>query len=198
MKKQSLTYLVLTFLLVNTSDLFSQELFLEGGIGVGNVTGGNHSLGKGEVFISAFKSFKSGTWGLDIAGGGNIIPGSNSIEEGTREILSPNDTRFASFNVLYRLNFLEYFFLEPRVGFTSLNYFVHTDDRRKISRSSLSSGLGVGGSFEDITASLRVQYLGKTPEYQGTVGSGIRESRESHVTVFLVRVAYRLDLSNLF
>ncbi len=175
-----------------------QNLFLEGGIGFGNIAGEEHRQGKGEVFLTVFRKFESGQFGLDITSGGNIIPGTNTIQEPGREFLSANDTRFTVISLLYRKNFLKYFFFEPRLGYANLNAFVHTDDRRKIARPNVSTGIGLGGSIDDFTMTFRFQYLGRTAEYQSTIGTSQLISRPGNVSVFLIRLGYLLDLDSVF
>ena len=77
--------------------LTAQELYLEGGAGFGNILGESHRQGKGELFIGVYKPFGFGTLGFDLAGGGNLIPTSNEIDELDRDIIAANDTRRSVF-----------------------------------------------------------------------------------------------------
>ena len=143
----------------------AQDYMSEIGLGIGNVVGSEHTLGKAEIFANVFKPLKTGQLGLDFTAGGNFIPGDRSTMEGNTETLSPNDIRYHSATVVYRYPIKKRFFIEPRLGYSSLSYFVHTDEDRKISEPNFSYGLSMGATVLDkFSVSIRYQYLGMTPE----------------------------------
>ena len=57
----------------------AQNISMEIGAAIGNVTNQKHSLGKGEVHFSILKSYSFGQLGLDFSTGSNFIPGNKSI-----------------------------------------------------------------------------------------------------------------------
>ena len=178
--------------------LTAQELYLEGGAGFGNIPGESHRQGKGELFIGVYKPFGFGTLGFDLAGGGNLIPTSNEIDELDRDIIAANDTRFTTVSLLYRRSLFKHLFIEPRMGFSTLSAYVHADEQSRISSSNVTAGLGIGGRVEYFTLSLRYQYLGKTADFRGIRDDRLVIAPSEHISVILIRVGYRFDLSHLF
>jgi hypothetical protein len=176
----------------------AQDTYVELGLGVGNVVGEEHGLGKGELHVSLFKPFSFGDVGLDLAVGGNLIPGERGLSTINSETLSPNDTRFGTIMLAYRLPVKEFLFIEPRLGYASLNAFVHTDNERKISQPNLSTGIGIGGTVHGLNISLRYQYLGKTAAYQGSRGPTLVISNPENVSLILLRFSCRVNVKDLF
>ncbi|MEO1260509.1 MAG: hypothetical protein AAFZ15_17060 [Bacteroidota bacterium] len=176
----------------------AQDFFMEAGIGIGNITGKEHKLGKSEIHLNIFRSFKFGQLGLDFSTGGNFIPGESTTTEPGVEVLSAADSKFSSVVLLYRLPIKNHFFIEPRLGYASLSAFVHTDDKTKINESNLSAGIGFGGTIKKLTLSLRYQYLGKTAEYEGSKDSIVVKSFSEQVSLVLLRISYCFDLNSIF
>lgn len=177
----------------------TQNLSTEIGIGLGNVIAQEHSLGKAEIYINLIKSFKFGQIGLDFSSGGNFIPGSRSMEDGNIETLSPNDARFGSISILYRKSIKNYFFIEPRLGYSSLSHYVHTDNKTRISQQNFTYGIGIGTNlFKNFSFSLRYQHFGKTPAFEDTKDMRIVKLNAEPLNLILFRMAYRFSWDNLF
>ena len=190
--------LLMLCLVMQVLTIQAQHLQLETGVGIGNVTGGKHSLGKGELHLTFLKCYDFGQLGMDFATGGNFIPGERSIMEGNTETLSPNDSKFSSISILYRMPVERQFFVEPRIGYSSLFYFVHTNDRRKIKQPNFTAGLGIGAYAKRFTFSFRYQYYGKTEEYQGTRDGTTVISNAESFDLLLLRISYRFGLDRIF
>jgi len=171
---------------------------MEVGVGLGNIVGEEHSLGKSEVHFNVLKSYNFGQLGLDFSTGGNFIPGTRDMMEGNTEVLSAADSKFGSVSMVYRLPIKKYFFIEPRAGYASLHSFVHTDDKTKISQSNFTAGIGVGGTINKLSLSLRYQYFGLTADYEGVKNGIILKSNAEPVAVVLLRVSYRFSLDKFF
>lgn len=196
--KKITSLIVLFIVLMPLQQINSQSIFSEVGLGIGNIAGEKHTLGKGEVFLTVLKPFKFGEIGLDFTTGGNIIPGTRSIIEENIKTLSPNDTRFNAISLLYRIPIKDYIFIEPRLGYSSLSYFVHTDTDRRINKANFAYGLGIGATvIEKLTVSIRYQYAGDTPEYQGIKNNTTVISNASSVNMILLRMAFRFNLSKV-
>ncbi len=196
MNKLNLLIFLLTFFF-STQYGKTQHLFAEVGAGVGNVVEEEHTLGKGELYFNLLTSFKFGQIGLDFATGGNLIPGERTSQEGDIEILSPNDARFGTISLLYRLPIGKHLFIEPRSGYSVLSYFVHTDNDTKIKQQNLSYGLGVGAVLQDrLSVSLRYERLGLTPAYEGTKDRTTVISNAEPVNLLLFRMGYRFSWSD--
>jgi len=193
--KESNKVIPIIILLMFSLSSMAQESYLEGGFGIGNVLGSTHRSGKAELHIGVFKGFPFGELGLDLSGGGNFIPGTNSIEEPGVEILSPNDVKFASVMLLYRFPLIKNIFIEPRLGYTALNVFVHTTDITKLRQDNISAGIGIGVSLDKIALSLRYQYNGETSDYEGLRDAGTVKSFSEPVSMILLRMSYHLELN---
>lgn len=177
----------------------SQNLFMEIGGGIGNVVAEKHTLGKAEIYFNLLKSLKLGQVGLDFSAGGNFIPGERSIQEGTTEILSPNDARFSSISFLYRLPVKNYFFTEARLGYSSLSYFVHTDNETRISQQNFTYGIGIGVKLvSNFSFSLRYQHFGVTPEFEDVKDMGTVSLNSEPLRLILLRMSYQFSLDKLF
>ncbi|SNR45447.1 hypothetical protein [Dokdonia pacifica] len=177
---------------------FAQNIEMEVGVGIGNVVGEVHEKGKGELFLSVFKSYKFGELGLDLSTGGNFIPGNLSTMEENIEIVSPNDSKFWSISALYRCKIKKHFFIEPRLGFASLYSFVHTDNTRRINQSNFTAGFGIGARIERFVVSLRYQYYGETADFEGVRNTETIISNSEPFDAILLRVSFRFGLGNLF
>ena len=118
------------------------------------------------------------------------------MDENTQtEILSPNDTKFGSISLLYRLPIREGVFVESRAGYASLSYFVHTDTEDKVKRPNFTYGIGLGATvYNNCTISLRYQHLGSTAVYEGMRESTTIKLSAEPVDVVLLRIAYRFKL----
>ena len=199
MPKNKPKYLLLLFLLLLKIELINaQDTFMEVGVGIGNVIGNKNVRGKGEVHFNIIKPYKFGELGVDFSFGGNFIPGITSIENENIETLSSNDFKFITLMVFYRLPIKKHLFIESRFGYSSLFSFVHTDDKNKISQSNFTAGIGVGLHVNNFTLSLRYQYLGVTPDYEGTRNMTIIKSNSVSLGLLLFRISYRFNLQNLF
>ncbi|MBX2872499.1 MAG: hypothetical protein KTR30_10380 [Saprospiraceae bacterium] len=189
-------FILLAALLACTFPFYAaaQKNAVEIGVGIGNLVEGEHRLGKAEVHFSLFRAFQFGELGLDFASGGNFIPGESGITEDNSDILSSKDSRFSSIALLYRIPFQKHLFVEPRLGYSSLSAFIHTDDRRKLRQPNFSAGLGLGASLGNLSLSLRYQYLGKTADFTGFRGSTEVISVSEPVSLLLFRTSYRFNL----
>ena len=179
-------------------DTNSQSVQMEVGAGIGNVVGEDHDLGKGELFLSALKSYNFGELGLDLSMGGNFIPGERSTMEENIETLSPNDSKFWSITALYRYKVKKHFFIEPRLGFASLYSFVHTDNTTRINQSNFTAGFGIGARIERFVVSLRYQYYGKTADFEGIRNTQTVISNLESFDAILLRFSFRFGFGNLF
>jgi hypothetical protein len=188
--------LIVIFLTAFSQICCSQDLFIEGGIGIGNIVGSQHRLGKSEIHFNIIKSFNFGKLGLDFSFGGNFIPLSDTDDELGISMISSNDSRFNSIALLYRLPIKKHFFIEPRVGYASLNAFVHTDDKTQIKESNLTAGIGLGGKLAKFTLSIRYQYFGKTQDYEGFISASnlVVRSTAEPVSMVLLRASYRFKI----
>jgi hypothetical protein len=177
----------------------AQDVFTEAGVGLGNIIGEEHPKGKAEIYINVLKSYNFGEIGLDISTGGNFIPGNSSGIEDNIETLSPNDAKFTSISAFYRLPLIKDIFVEPRFGYSSLFYYIHADNERKINKSNITYGLGIGTTlFENLSLSLRYQNFGNTPNYEGTKETTTIISRSESLNLVLLRVAYRFNWNSIF
>lgn len=197
-KMKSKYVLLLAFLLFKTQSIVAQHTFMEIGVGIGNVVENKNARGKGELHFNIIKPYKFGQLGLDVSTGGNFIPGTTNTVDENMEILSSNDFKFSAITVLYRLPVKQYFFVESRLGYSSLFTFVHTDDKTKISQPNFTVGIGIGAHLNNFTLSLRYQHLGVTPNYIGTKNTIIVKSNPESLDLLLLRVSYRFNLKKLF
>lgn len=172
----------------------AQKNAVELGIGIGNVAQRDHRLGKAEVHFSLFRTFEFGKLGVDFASGGNFIPGESGISEDNIDIISSKDARFSSISLLYRMPFQKHIFVEPRLGYSSLSAFVHTDNQRKLRQPNFTAGLGLGLSLGDLSLSFRYQYLGETADFAGFRGSTAVISNSEPVSLLLLRMSYSFKL----
>jgi hypothetical protein len=177
----------------------AQSSYTEIGLGFGNVVGEEHRNGKAEIHINFLKPFKFGEIGLEISTGGNLIPGSDRGIENNIENLSSNDAKFNSITAFYRFPIIKKIYLETRLGYSSLFYWIHADNERKISKSNISYGLGVGATlFNNLSLSLRYQNLGNTPDYEGNKDLTTIISKSKPLKLVLLRVAYRFNWDSIF
>jgi hypothetical protein len=198
MLKSNLTSLVI-ILLCSIHYCNSQDLFTEVGLGFGNVVGEKHRKGKVEIYINILKSYKFGEIGLDLSTGGNFVPGTSSGIENYIETLSSNDAKFNSITAFYRLPIFKKIYFEPRLGYSTLFYWIHADNVRKINKSNITYGLGVGATlFDNISLSLRYQHLGNTPNYEGNKDSTTIISKSKSLKLLFLRVAYRFNWDTIF
>lgn len=203
MLKSNLTPLIIIlFCSIHYSN--AQDLFTEVGLGIGNVVGEEHREGKAEIYINVLKSYKFGEIGLDFSTGGNFIsgnfkPGGNSDIENNIETLSSKDAKFNSITVFYRLPIFKKIYFEPRLGYSTLYNWVHTDNERKINKSNISYGLGVVTTlFDNLSLSLRYQHLGNTADYEGNRDLTTIISKSEPLKLVLLRVAYRFNWDTIF
>lgn len=198
MLKPNLTPLII-MLLCTIQYCSSQDLFTEVGLGLGTVAGKEHPKGRAEIYINILKSYKFGEIGLEFATGGNFVPGTSISTKNNIETLSSNDAKFNSIAAFYRLPILKKIYFEPRLGYSKLFYWVHADNERKINKSNVSYGLGVGGTFsENSSLSLSYQNLGNTPGYEGSKNFTTIISRSKSLKLVLLRVAYRFNWATRF
>tara|TARA_R110002049_G_scaffold293198_1_gene478070 strand:- start:152 stop:751 length:600 start_codon:yes stop_codon:yes gene_type:complete len=190
-------FLILVLFLLKIELINAQDTFMEIGAGIANVIGNKNARGKGELHFNIIRSYQFGQLGLDFSTGGNFIPGITNTEEENIETLSSNDFKFTTLTVLYRLPIKQLLFVESRLGYSSLFSFVHTDDKTKISHPNFTAGIGIGGHINNFTLSLRYQYLGVTPNYEGTKNMTIVRSNSKSLGLLLFRISYRFDLKNL-
>lgn len=195
-KWKSVLYLLL--FLMNVQLHHAQDLFVEAGLGMGRVTDKKHAFGKGELHVNAMKSFRFGELGLDVSFGGNFIPNNATLTSDQMEIVSPNDSKFWAITALYRVPIKNRVFIEPRLGYSNLFFYVHTDDRTKIAQSNFTAGMGIGGSFNNVMITLRYQYIGRTPKYTGFRNSIKIISNSERLSLVLLRVSYRFTLNKVF
>ena len=79
MKKLGLSLLVL-FSMLQIAISNAQQYTAEVGIGLGNVVGSKHYLGKAELHLNVLKSFSFGQFGIDLATDRNFIAGERSMQ----------------------------------------------------------------------------------------------------------------------
>ena len=176
----------------------AQSLVTEVGLGIGNVVE-KHTLGKSEIYFNILKTYRFGEIVLDFSSGGNFIPGERSIMEGSTEIMSSNDIRFSSISIIYRIPIKNHLYIEPRFGYTTLYYSVYTDDKTKIRQPNVNYGIGLGVTLSSkLSISLRFQYLGYTPKYEGQKGTTTVVSNSEHINLALLRTGYRFSWDKLF
>ena len=198
MPKSNFT-LPIVILFCSINSVLAQNLFTEVGLGIGNVTGGEHTKGKAEIYVNVLKSYGFGELGLDISTGGNFIPGTTSAVENNIETLASNDAKFSSITAFGRLAVFEKIYIEPRFGYASLFYWVHADNEDRISESKISYGLGVGTTISDnFSISLRYQHLGNTPEYEGSKDATTIISKSEPLQLVLLRIGYRFNWDTIF
>lgn len=187
----------IVFCLLFVQNCFSQNFFIEGGAGVGNILGQENRRGKSEAHLTLIKPLDFGEIGVDFSTGGNFIPLNENLVENNIEVVSPNDTKFNSAVLLYRLPINKYFFVEPRLGYTSLSALVHTDDRTKIKQGNLTTGFGLGARLSDnVLVSLRYQFYGNTLEYEGfkSDSNTVVKSISEPISMILLRGTLRFGL----
>ncbi len=191
-----MSYRTLAIFILITFPLYclAQKNSVEVGVGMGNVTNGEHRLGKAEVHFSLLRDLAFGQLGVDFASGGNFIPGESGTSEDNRDILSAKDARFSSISLLFRIPVHGPLFVEPRLGYASLSTFVHTDDQRKVRQANFSAGLGFGASLGGLRLSLRYQHLGKTADFSGFRGSTEVISQSAPVSILLLSMSYSFRL----
>ncbi|WP_431157857.1 outer membrane beta-barrel protein [Winogradskyella poriferorum] len=179
--------------------LNAQNLFSEVGIGIGNVIGNEHKLGKAELHFNILKQNNYGQMGIDLSLGGNFIPGDHSQLSENTETLSANDAKFTALTFFYRLPLGKKTFVEPRIGYASLYHSVNTNDESTIKKANFTYGIGLGiHLIERLTLGLRYQFLGTTPDYQGTRNQIQVVSNSEPVDVVLLRISYRFNWDTIF
>jgi hypothetical protein len=177
----------------------AQDSYTEVGFGAGSAVGEGGSKVKAEIYINILKSYKFGEIGLDFSTGGNLRPGTSNDIENNIETLSSNDAKFNAITVFYRLPIFKKIYFETRLGYSSLFYWIHADNERKISESNFSYGLGFGTTLSNnISISLRYQHLGKTPDYEGNKDLTTIISKSEPLKLVLLRVAYRFNWDTIF
>ncbi|MCK8481508.1 hypothetical protein [Psychroserpens algicola] len=198
LKSKPRHFLLLFAFVLTLQFIHAQDTFMEVGVGIGNVIGNKNTRGKGEFHLNIMKSYPFGQIGLDFLTGGNFIPGSTNTGDENIEILSSNDFKFGAITFFYRLPIKKHLFVEPRFGYSSLFSFVHTDDETKINQSNFTAGIGIGGHINNFTLSLRYQYLGVTPNYEGTDNTITVKSNSESLGLLLFRISYRFNLKKIF
>jgi len=171
---------------------------MEVGVGIGKIVGNKNAQVKGELHFNIIKSYKFGQLGIDFSTGGSFIPEFKENGDETIKILSSNDFKFGSITMLYRLPIKKYMFVESRFGYSTLFSFVHTDDKTKITQPNFTIGIGIGGNINKFTLSLRYQYLGVTPDYEGTSYTTIVKSNSKSLALVLFGISYRFGFNNIF
>lgn len=176
----------------------AQSTSIEAGVGIGNITGTEHTLGKGEVHLSLFQQFRFGALGLDFSTGGNFIPGERSTKLPELSIINPNDTKFNALHLLYRLPLFKGSFLEPRIGYSSLYTFTHSMEKNKVSQGNWSAGLGIGTFVDRVNFNLRYQYYGQTADFMGTNERGEIQMEARNISMIILGINIRWDIDNFF
>jgi opacity protein-like surface antigen len=85
------------------------------------------------------------------------------------------------------------------LGYSTLFYWIHADNERKINKSNITYGLGVGATlFDNISLSLGYQHLGNTSDYEGNKYFTTFISKYKPLKLALLRVAYRFNWDTIF
>ncbi len=186
---------ILLILSIGQSGL-AQDFFLEGLVGIGNIPGGKHRAGKAEIQLTVLRNFKFGTLGIDFSTGGNLLPINSTVEDSDLTTHFPDDSRFGSIVLLYRYPIKKTLFVEPRIGYASLNTNVFTDDHDKLTQGNLSAGIGLGVAPSKLIMSVRYQYLGKTTFYEGfsSFSNSFKRLLAGPVSLVMFRMSYRFSL----
>ena len=178
-----------------------QKLNLDLGLGFGSSFGPSKNNIKREFFFSLLKTYDVGDFGIDLTVGGNLNPYRNpkNTKDSLVFNLNPSDNSYTSISFLYRYNTTNLFYLEPRIGYSSLGRYVETNNNQiRVSKSNMTFGLGIGKVVNKITFDLRYQYLGKTANYEGIVDNTLIKQDEANYSLIILRVSYSLGLDNLF
>lgn len=194
--------ILVSFLILIAVESSAQSNFhVELGAGAGSFTNHKYSLGKGELHLGLLKNLNGTFIGLDFSTGGDLLWGELDEEMiGGRTRIDPYSTQFASILALYRRGVLfeDRFFIQSGIGYSSLHRFIHADDTRKVQASNLGVAFGVGYTLDQMIFTLRYQFYGKTPSYEGTRdGVDLYQERRS-VSLVMFRVSGKLDISKVF
>lgn len=189
----------------------AQDLNLEVGFGFGSARADGNTKVKGEFAFTFLKTYERGTFGIDIAFGGTLNPlGSDKVNFVDSDIfnLDPSENRYTSITLLYRYPIASVLYVEPRLGYSNLGFYVPTDDGRdNVKKSNLTLGLGIGKTLGRFTLAFRYQYMGRTANYEGIVRTFIDDDTIQENTIrqndvgfnlFIFRVSYGIGLDKLF
>lgn len=189
----------------------AQDLNLEVGFGFGAATADGNTKDKGELAFTFLKAYERGTFGIDIAFGGTLNPyGFDDVNFVDSDIfnLDPSENKYISIALLYRYPIASVFYVEPRLGYSNLGFYVSTDEGRDSENTSnITLGLGIGKTVGPITLAFRYQYMGRTANYEGTVRTFIDDDTTEENTIrqndvgfnlFIFRVSYGFGLDKLF
>ena len=189
----------------------AQDLNLELGFGFGAATADANTKDKGELALTFLKAYERGTFGIDIAFGGTLNPYGNDGEDyfdGNEFTIDPSENRYTFITLLYRYPIANIVYVEPRLGYSNLGFYVSTNNGRDSENiSNLTLGLGIGKTLGRFTLAFRYQYMGRTANYEGTVRTFIDDDTTEENTIrqndvgfnlFIFRVAYGFNLGKLF
>jgi len=177
------------------------NFYVELGAGAGNFTNHKYSLGKGELHLGLLKKFNGKSFGLDWSTGGDLLWGELDEEMiGGRTLIDPYSTHFASVLAFYRQGILfeDNFFVQSGIGYSSLHRFIHSDDTRKVQASNLGAALGIGYNLDEVIFSIRYQFYGRTPAYQGTRDGVDLFQERRPISLVMFRVSGKFDISKIF
>lgn len=189
----------------------AQDLNLEVGFGFGAARADGNVKDKGELAFTFLKTYDRGTFGIDFSFGGTLNPygnDGNDYFDGEAFIIDPSENKYISVALLYRYPIANIVYVEPRLGYSNLGFYVSTDEGRDSENiSNLTLGLGIGKTLGRFTLAFRYQYMGRTANYEGTVRSFIDNDTTEENTIrqndegfnlFIFRVAYGFNLGKLF
>jgi hypothetical protein len=188
----------------------AQDLNLEVGFGFGAARADGNVKDKGELAFTFLKAYDRGTFGIDIAFGGTLNPYGNDDSnyfDGDEFTIDPSENRYTSIALLYRYPIANIVYLEPRLGYSNLAFYVSTDEGRDSENTSnLTLGLGIGKTLGRFTLAFRYQYMGRTANYQNTrqfidddtINETVLRQSDVGFNLFIFRVTYGFDLDNLF
>lgn len=196
------TLSVLFLLALSFTQLTAQNLIFEGGLGLGNVTGKDHSQGKIMLFAALYKPQSANFhWGLELSAGGNFIPSDSESFEGTTEILSPYDANWGNAMIKGRYFFTQDaspIFAGMGIGINSYWSNVNAVEENRVSQINLGFEPEVGITIRRrLTASMKYLVGGSTPSFNGNrpqeYGGNPIQLREEKVNVLMLTLGYVLN-----
>ncbi|MDF1695306.1 MAG: hypothetical protein P1U56_05715 [Saprospiraceae bacterium] len=197
MKKSLFVFTLFSFWF-SLSNCIGQSFFFDGGAGIGNVVNKDHTLGKVELHLGMFKKLSYGDLGVEITVAGDFIPGDNSTSSAEQESILAGSSRFNMATFAYRLPVYKKFFIEPRIGYALLFQHIDSDETSTIYKSNLTSGIGIGTTIDRLTLSVRYQYLGNSPEFDGFNDSIRVLAEPDPLSVVMVGLYYRFYWKEIY
>ena len=145
----------------------AQDLNLEVGFGFGAARADGNVKDKGELAFTFLKAYDRGTFGIDIAFGGTLNPYGNDDSnyfDGDEFTIDPSENRYTSIALLYRYPIANIVYLEPRLGYSNLAFYVSTDEGRDSENTSnITLGLGIGKTVGPLPWPFAINIWGAPP-----------------------------------